>query len=60
MSALKEPLTVPIFELLNLRAQRRLRDMELSGSASETQLLCNGNECNEMTEIWSLVHDAQT
>ena len=58
MSSLEESLTVPIFELLNLRAQRRLRNVKLISSSSKTQLLGNGNECDEVTEIWALVHNA--
>ena len=60
MSALEEALTMPIFELLNLRTQRRLGDVKLIRSPSKTQLLCNSNECDEVTEIWALVHNALT
>jgi hypothetical protein len=60
MSALEKALTMPIFKLLDLRTQCRLSDVKLIRSSSKTQLLCNGHECNEVTEIWALVHDAQT
>jgi hypothetical protein len=60
MPALEKSLTVPIFELLDLSTQRRLGDVKLTRSSSKTQLLCDGNECNEVTEIWALVHVAPT
>jgi hypothetical protein len=34
--------------------------VKLIRSPSKTQLLCNSNECNKMTEIWALVHSALT
>jgi hypothetical protein len=60
MSALEETFTVPIFELFDLCTQCRLRDVKLTRCSAKTQLLCNGDECNEVTEIWALIHNALT
>ena len=37
-----------------------LRDVKLTRCSAKTQLLCNGDECNEVTEIWALIHNALT
>jgi hypothetical protein len=52
----EKALSMPLFKLLDLLAQSRLGHIEPSGSLAEAQLLCDGDECDEVTKIGALNH----